>query len=48
MAPVKQLEVSWSVVCATCCHMTLVFAVMYLYNILEFLIASVHFFFILF
>ena len=28
--------------------MTLVFAVMHLYNILEFFIASVHFFFILF
>ena len=43
MAPVQQLgEVSWSVVCAACCHMTLVFAVMHLYNILEFFIASVH------
>ena len=41
-------EVSWSVVCALCCHMTLVFAVMLLYNILEFFIASVHSFFILF
>ena len=36
------------VVCAACCHMTLVFAVMHLYNILEFFIASVHSFFILF
>ena len=46
MAPVKQLgEDSWSVVCAACCHMTLVFAVMHLYIILEFSIASVHFFF---
>ena len=46
MAPVLQLgEVSWSVVCAACCHMTLVFAVMHLYNILEFFIASVHSFF---
>ena len=34
MAPVQQLgEVSWSVVCAACCHTTLVFAVMHLYNI---------------
>ena len=34
MAPVLQLgEVSWSVVCAACCHMTLVFAIMHLYNI---------------
>ena len=32
MAPVWQLgEVSWSVVCSACCHMTLVFAVMHLY-----------------
>ena len=49
MAPVEQLgEDSWSVVCAACCHMTLVFAVMHLYNILEFFIASVHSFFILY
>ena len=50
MAPVQQLgEDSWSVVCAACCHMTLVFAVMHLYNILDFFfIASVHSFFILF
>ena len=34
MAPVQQLgEVSWLVVCAACCHMTLVLAVMHLYNI---------------
>ena len=34
MAPVQQLgEVSWSVVCAACCHMALVFAVMHLYTI---------------
>ena len=34
MAPVLQLgEVNWSVVCAACCHMTLVFAVMHLYNL---------------
>ena len=32
MTPVQQLgEVSWSVVCAACCHMALVFAVMHLY-----------------
>ena len=36
MAPVLRLgEDSWSVVCAACCHMTLVFAVMHLYNILD-------------
>ena len=46
MAPVSQLgEDSWSVVCAACCHMTLVFVVMHLYNILEFFIAFVHSFF---
>ena len=48
MAPVSQLgEVSWSVVCAACCHMTLVFAVMHLYNSLEFflLLLSIPFFF---
>ena len=46
MAPVQQSgEDSWSVVCAACCHMTLVFAVMHFYNILEFFIASVHSFF---
>ena len=39
MAPLQQLEVSWSVVCATCCHMALVFAVMHLYI---FFIAPVH------
>ena len=49
MAPVQQLgEVSWSVVCAARCHMTLVFAVMHLYHVLEFFIAFVHSFFILF
>ena len=47
MAPVKQLgEDSWSVVCAACCNRTLVFAVMHVYNILDFFIASVHSFFI--
>ena len=35
------------VVCAAYCHMTLVFAVINLYNILEFFIASVRSFFIL-
>ena len=33
-------------VCAACCHITLAFAVMHLYNILDFFIASVHSFFI--
>ena len=34
MAPVWRLgEDSWSVVCAACCHITLVFAIMHLYNI---------------
>ena len=37
MAPVQQLgEVSWLMVCAACCHMILVFAVMHLYDILIF------------
>ena len=35
-------------VCAACCHVTLVFAVMRLYDVLEFFVASVHSFFILF
>ena len=51
MAPVQQLgEDSWSVVCAACCHMTLVFAVMHLYNILEFflLLLSIPFFILFF
>ena len=48
MASVQQLgEVSWLVVCAACCHMALVFAVMHLYK-RYFLIASVHSIFILF
>ena len=43
LAPVKQLgEVSWSVVCAACCHMALVFAVTHLYDIFVIVIASVH------
>ena len=34
MALVEQLgDDSWSVVCAACCHMALVFAIMYLCNI---------------
>ena len=46
MAPVLQLgEDSWSVVCAACCRMTLVFAIINLYNIFLKCIASVHFFF---
>ena len=33
MALVEQLgDDSWSVVCAACCHMALVFAIMHLYN----------------
>ena len=49
MAPVQQLgEVSWSVVCAACCHMTLVIAIMHLYNLKKIFIASVHSFFTLF
>ena len=35
-------------VCAACCHMARIFAVMYLYNILKKFIASVHSFFVLF
>ena len=51
MAPVWQLgEVSWLVVCAACCHMALVCAVMHLYNILlkKFLLLLSIRFFILF
>ena len=47
MAPVQQLgEDSWSVVCAACCHMALVFAVMYFFFF--FGIDSVYSFFRLF
>ena len=47
MASVKRLgEDSWSVVCAACCHMTLVFAAMHLYNILEFFYCFCPFFFL--
>ena len=46
MALVKLLgEVSWSVVCAACCHMALEFAVMHLYHIFKVFIASAHSFF---
>ena len=49
MALVEQLgDDSWWVVCAACCHMALVFAIMHLYNIFLFYIVSVHSFFILF
>ena len=49
MALVEQLgDDSWSVVCAACCHMELVFAIMHLYNILKFYIVSVNSFFIFF
>ena len=45
MALVEQLgDDSWSVVCAACCHMALVFAIMHLYNILKIYIVSVHYF----
>ena len=38
-APVQQLvEVSWSVVCAACCHMVLVFAVIHLYVLFSLLL----------
>ena len=51
MASVLQLEeVSWLVVCAACCHMTLGFVVMHLLFFFFFLmfIASVHSFFFFF
>ena len=39
MAPVLHLgEVSWSLVGEACCHMALVFAVIHLYTILNFLL----------
>ena len=48
MAPVEQPgEVSWSVVCAACCHMALVFAIVHLYTV-YFFIASAHSLFTLF
>ena len=44
MALVEQLrDDSWSVVCAACCHMALVFAVMHLYNNFLFYIVSISF-----
>ena len=42
MAPVQQLgEVSWSVVCSACCHVTLIFCVMHLYNIYIYLFSFI-------
>ena len=47
MAPVQQLgDVSWSVGCAACFHMALVFAVMHLYIFL-FLLLSIRFLYFL-
>ena len=50
MALVEQLgDDSCSVVCAACCHMALVFAIMHLYNFyFYFYIASIHSFFVFF
>ena len=49
MALVEQLgDDRWSVVCADCCHMALVFAMMYLYKIFKFYIVSIHSFIIYF
>ena len=49
MALVEQLgDASWSVVCAACCHMALVFATVHLYKKNSFHIVSVHSFFIFF
>ena len=49
MALVEQLgDDSWSVVCAACCRMALLFAIMHLYNIFSFYIVSVHSFSIFF
>ena len=49
MALVEQLgDGSWYMVCAACCHMALVFAIMCLHNIFLFYIVSVHSFFIFF
>ena len=49
MVPVKQLgKISWSVVCAACCHMALVFVTMHFYNVKkekkEFVLLSIPFF----
>ena len=39
MALIEQLgDDSWLVVCAACCHMALVFAIMHLYNIFNFIL----------
>ena len=44
MALVEQLrDDSWSVVCAVCCRMALVFAIMHLYNIYFILCLSIAF-----
>ena len=50
MALVEQLGGdSWWVVCAACCHMALVFAILHLYKTkLFFVFVSVHSFFIFF
>ena len=49
MALVEQLgDDSWQGVCAACCRMALVFAIMHLYSIFKFYIVSVHSFFIFF
>ena len=46
MALAEQLgDDSWSVVCAACCPMSLVFAIMHLYNLKKIFIVSVHSFF---
>ena len=45
MAHVEQLRLgddSWSVVCAACCHMALVFAIMRLYSFVFCLFVSGH------
>ena len=48
MALVEQLGDDSKLVCAACYHMALVFAIIHLYNIFKFYIASVHSFFIFF
>ena len=49
MAHVEQLgDVSWYVVCASCCRMALVFVIMHLYNIFKFCFVSVRSLFIFF
>ena len=34
---------TWQVVCAACCHMALVFAIIYLYNFFNLLFLSIPF-----